>query len=417
MVTLGVSRTDYERDLPMPNLILLAHVPTDAVNEGFLPAARHLGLHVTLLTDQAEAHRRHFAAQNLPAYPDCIIECDVFSPIAVINEISRYAERPSAIFSNSDHLQTSTAMAADYFGLPGKDWKVTYRAKNKAAMRSHLRDQGVDVLWHAVVTDDDGLAGLSDVPFPCVAKPREGVGSQLVRFCEGMDALTEHCRDIWSDDPGRPVLIEDYMAGELYTLETLGDGKDILVLGGFHVALSPPPDFMEIEGRWGDWLTASQRDAVLDQVCGVGVGFGSCHTEFVLTPKGPRIIEINYRTVGDHMEFMLEHTLEMALFEKILRLHLGESLGKCSVAQRAALIRYFPTEKAGQILSAPEGFLYADGGTRVKFRPLRSPGDRMTVTRSNKDYLGVLDASAPDEATLDRVVAQAQAQLSWDILP
>ena len=207
------------------------------------------------------------------------------------------------------------------------------------------------------------------------------------------------------------------MAGELYTLETLGDGKDILVLGGFHVALSPPPDFMEIEGRWGDWLTASQRDAVLDQVCGVGVGFGSCHTEFVLTPKGPRIIEINYRTVGDHMEFMLEHTLEMALFEKILRLHLGESLGKCSVAQRAALIRYFPTEKAGQILSAPEGFLYAGGGTRVEFRPLRSPGDRMTVTRSNKDYLGVLDASAPDEATLDRVVAQAQAQLSWDIVP
>lgn len=401
----------------MPNLILLAHVPTDAVNEGFLPAARRLGLHVTLLTDQAEAHRRHFAAQNRPAYPDSIIECDVFQPIAVINELGRCPERPSAIFSNSDHLQTSTALAADYFGLPGKDWKVTYRAKNKAAMRSHLRDQGVDVLWHAVVTDDDGLAGLPDVPFPCVAKPREGVGSQFVRFCEGLDTLTAHCRDIWSDHPGRAVLIEDYMAGELYTLETLGDGNDILVLGGFQVALSPPPNFVEIEGRWGDWLTVEQRDALLEQIRAVGVGFGSCHTEFVLTPKGPRIIEINYRTVGDHMEFMLEHTMEMALFEKILRLHLGEPLGRCSVAQRVALIRYFPTEKAGQILSAPQELLHAGGGTRVEFRPLRRPGDRMTVTRSNKDYLGVLSASAPDEATLDKVVAQAQAQLSWDIIP
>jgi len=399
----------------MPNLILLAHVPTDAVNEGFLPAARHLGLHVTLLTDQADAQRRHFAAQGLPAYPDSIIECDVFNPVAVINEISRYAQRPSAIFSNSDHLQTSTALAADYFGLPGKDWKVAYRAKNKAAMRSHLRDQGVDVLWHAVVTDDDGLAELSDVPFPCVAKPREGVGSQLVRFCEGMDALTVHCRDIWNDDPGRAVLIEDYMAGELYTLETLGDGKDIIVLGGFHVALSPPPDFVEIEGRWGDWLTTDQRDAVLEQIHAVGVGFGSCHTEFVLTPKGPRIIEINYRTVGDHMEFMLEHTLNMALFEKILHLHLGEPLGRCPLANRVAAIRYFPTDTAGEIISAPESFLRTHDGLRAEYRALRRPGERMAITRSNKDYLGVLSVSAPDNVMLENALKEASTALIWDI--
>lgn len=401
----------------MPNLLLLAHVPTDAVNEGFLPAARQLGLQVTLLTDQAEAHRRHFSAVDLPAHPESIIQCDVFNPVAVINEISRNARQPSAIFSNSDHLQTSAALAADYFGLPGKDWKAAYRAKNKAAMRGYLRDQGVDVLWHAVVTDDDGLADLSPVPFPCVAKPREGVGSQLVRFCEDRDALAAHCRDIWSNDAGRAVLIEDYIPGELYTLETLGDGKDIIVLGGFHVALSPPPDFMEMEGRWGDWLTAAQRDAVLEQIRTVGVGFGSCHTEFVLTPNGPRIIEINYRTVGDHMEFMLEHTLDMALFEKILRLHLGEPLGRCSVAQRSAAIRYFPIEKAGEILSAPEGFLQTDAGTRVEFRPLRSVGDRMTITRSNKDYLGVLSASAPNSAMLNEAMGEARERLSWDIIP
>ncbi|QPI71972.1 ATP-grasp domain-containing protein [Sphingobium sp. Cam5-1] len=401
----------------MPTLILLAHVPTDAVNEGFLPAARRLGLEVTLLTDQAEAHHRHFAAADRPAYPDKIVECDVFNPVAVINEISRCTERPAAIFSNSDHLQTSAALAADYFGLPGKDWKTTYRAKNKAAMRCHLRDLGIDTLWHAVVTDEDGLAALCGVPFPCVAKPREGVGSQLVRFCEEKAALVAHCRQVWRADPGRAVLIEDYMAGELYTLETLGDGKDIAVLGGFHVALSPPPDFVEIEGRWGSWLTAEQKDAVLGQIQAVGVGFGSCHTEFVMTPKGPRIVEINYRTVGDHMEFMLEHTLDMALFEKILRLHLGEPLGQCSLAARVAAIRYFPADEAGEIVSAPEAFLRTHGGLRVEYRSLRRPGERVAITHSNKDYLGVLSASAPDRATLDAAMAEARAALSWEIRP
>ncbi len=41
-------------------LILLTHVPTESVNDGFLPAARNLGLSPILLTDQAEAHRQHW---------------------------------------------------------------------------------------------------------------------------------------------------------------------------------------------------------------------------------------------------------------------------------------------------------------------------------------------------------------------
>ena len=91
-------------------MIVLAHVPTDSVNEGFLPAARSLGLSVTLLTDCADAHRAHFARSGLPAYPDDILSCDVFNPLAVIDALTQRAVRPAAIFSNSDHLQTSTSV-------------------------------------------------------------------------------------------------------------------------------------------------------------------------------------------------------------------------------------------------------------------------------------------------------------------
>lgn len=397
----------------MPALILLAHVLTDAVNEGFLPAARRLGLNVTLLTDQAEAHRRYFAATDRAAYPDHILQCDVFDPFAVIDAITRTDPKPAAIFSNSDHLQTSTALAAAYFGLPGKDWKTTYRAKNKAAMRAHLRELGIDTLWYAVVTREDQLSERSDVPFPCVAKPREGVASQLVRFCADAEELRGHCRTIWSADPGRAVLIEDYIAGELYTLETLGDGQNLLVLGGFHVTLSPPPDFIEIEGHWGDWLTGAQRDEVVRQIRTVGVCFGSCHTEFVLTPQGPRIIEINYRTVGDHMEFMLEHTLDIALFEKILCIHLGEPLEGIRLADRVAGIRYFPTKRAGTLCAAPEDSLRIEGDLRVQFRRLRHPGDHIRVTRSNKDYLGILSVSAASQGAVGAAIASESARLSW----
>ncbi|MGL1590381.1 ATP-grasp domain-containing protein, partial [Vibrio parahaemolyticus] len=67
------------------------------------------------------------------------------------------------------------------------------------------------------------------------------------------------------------------------TLETLGDGRQIMAFGGFRVTLAEPPNFVELAAEWGDVLPPAQRAAVLDQITRFGVGFGSCHTEFILT--------------------------------------------------------------------------------------------------------------------------------------
>lgn len=397
----------------MANLVIVAHVPTDAVNDGFLPAARRIGLSVTLLTDHADAHERHFARPDLPAYPDQIIACDVFNPLAVVEALD--GRQPAAIFSNSDHLQTSTAAAAAHLGLPGKDQRVVYRAKNKAAMRAYMTQKGIDMLWHRVVTSETDLVTVTEAPFPCVVKPREGVGSQLVRLVHNLDELRRYCRAVWTDRPGCVLLVEDYISGDLYTLETLGDGRSIRALGGFRVTLSDPPHFVELAAEWGNWLTADQQAAIMNQIEAFGVAFGSCHTEFVLTPNGPRLIEINYRTVGDRREFLLEETLDFPLFETILRLHLGEQLPDLEPGGRTAAMRYFPAGKAGELIKAPDAFNECGDGIWLNYRPLRREGDTVALTNSNKDYLGVLCASAPDTAALAQAMQAAGAGLSWDI--
>lgn len=208
----------------MKEIILVAHIPTDSANQGFIPAAKALGLRVVLLTDCVASHREYFSQTGLSAYPDQTVACDVFNPLAIVEAVTRRAGRPAALFSNSDHLQASTALAAQYFGLPGKDWRTTYRAKNKAEMRAHLAALGLDRLWHAVVCDSASLSMLaSDVPFPCVVKPREGVASQHVSMSRDWEELAAQCAAIWAMHPGQALLIEEYIDGPLYTLETLGD--------------------------------------------------------------------------------------------------------------------------------------------------------------------------------------------------
>ena len=399
----------------MATLYVLAHVSTAPINEGFLPAACALGLNIVLLTDCADAHRAHFAQGGLPAYPDEIVPCDVFNPLAVIDAITRRGDRPAAIFSNSDHLQTATAIAASYFGLPGKDWRTTYAAKNKAEMRRRLAELGIDTLWHAVVCDAEAVAALGEVPMPCIVKPREGVASQQVSLARSRAELAEQCAAIWAEHPGQTLLLEAYMEGPLYTLETLGDGQSIRALGGFRVALSQPPYFVELEAVWGTGLPASVEAEVLEIIRRFGVGFGACHTEFVLTPQGPRLIEINYRSIGDYREFLLRDTLQFPLFEQVLRLHLGQPLPTLEVPRRAAWIRYFTAGQSGTLRSAPGASLHEDDGIRLSYQPLRQVGDAIQLTNSNKDYVGVLRGSGPDAGGLAAAVEKASSQFAWEI--
>lgn len=400
----------------MRDIVILAHVPTDSVNLGFIPAAQRRGLSVVLLTDAAEAHRHYFGQSGLAAYPREIIACDVFNPLAVIDALTCREQTPAAIFSNSDHLQTSTAIAAEYFRLPRKDWHITYRAKNKAEMRAALKAQGLDMLWHAVVCDPAALARTLDgVPFPCIVKPREGVASQQVSLSRDRAELAAQCAAAWSKHPGQPLLLEEYIAGPLCTLETLGDGERLCVLGGFQVKLSPPPHFVELEACWGTGLSAEQEAGVIDIIRRFGIGFGACHTEFVMTGAGPRLIEINYRSIGDYREFLLQDTLGLPLFEIILGLYAGEPLPQLDIAPGAALIRYFTAQSAGRLTGVPEAFDRRADDIRITFKPLRAIGETVNLTHSNKDYLGVLRGTGTDMRRLGLEMDRIGSELVWTI--
>ncbi|HZV98569.1 MAG TPA: ATP-grasp domain-containing protein [Methylophilaceae bacterium] len=400
----------------MRELIIIAHVPTDAINEGFMPAAKALGLSIILLTDCAQTHREHFVQAGLVAYPDEIIACDVFNPMAIIDAISSRAQHPAAIFSNSDHLQSSTALAAQYFGLPGKNWQTTYRAKNKAEMRKHLASIGIDILWHTVVSNAEELGQYAQaMPLPCIVKPREGVASMHVSLARDYDELSAQCASIWAEYPGQALLLEEYIEGPLYTLETLGDGKDIAVLGGFQVKLSQPPHFVELDAIWGTGLPPQSEARVLQMIREFGIGFGACHTEFVMSENGPRLIEINYRNIGDYREFLLRDTLQIPLFETVLQLYLGESLPAFDIPGNAAWIRYFTASETGQLQHAPAAFAVAEEALKLSYTPLRQVGDIIRLTNSNKDYLGVLRGSGTCAQRLAAAIADASQKLAWEI--
>ncbi|MGO4618202.1 acetyl-CoA carboxylase biotin carboxylase subunit family protein [Nocardia sp. 2YAB30] len=393
-------------------LCLLALNPTDSVSEGFLPAAARLGLEVIVLTEEPDPHcRRH---------PDLrIVACPVRDHRAVIAALTDLPPA-DAIFTNSDHLQASAAGAAAHFGLPGKDRRVARRVKNKALMRRHLADAGLDAVWSRELAADEDPSVLADldVPSPCVVKPREGVASENVVLVTRPADLIMCCKEIRHQRPDAALVVEEYLDGPLYTLETLGDGDRRTVLGGFATTLSAPPYFVELRHTFTPAHPEPIVAQVLAQLDALGIGFGSCHTEFVVQHGRARLIEVNYRAIGDQCDLALEQVLGIPLFERILRVHLGEALPVDLGIRHggAARIDHICAPDAGRLIAVPDSSDSIVEGVSLSYRKLRDIGARCEISHTNRDYIGVLRTVGSDSAAVDRAAEEFLATQRWEVV-
>ncbi len=474
-------------------LYLLALNPTASVTEGFLPAAGRLGLDVTVLTEPGYEAAHHAACARAagPGAVPRVLGCRVRDAAEVVAAVGADAGRGAdfALFSNSDHLQTQTALAAAYFGLPGKDWRAALRVKNKAQMRRHLAAArtlpgprsaapptaparrasarpaasapaqptaaapdvppaapdvppaapdvppaapdvppaapDVPPVRAAELGPGEDLArfaGSHGVPYPCVVKPREGVASEDVVLAGDEAALRGAAARIRERRPGAALVVEEFLRGELHTLETLGDGHGTLhVLGGFRTELSAPPHFVEERLTFEpDAAGRPYAAQVLGLLAVLGVGFGACHTEFVVGEDGrARIVEVNYRAIGDDGDLLLAEVLDVPLFDHVLRTHLGVPLPAALGARADGRARQEcpRADRAGTLTAAPGPVERRVDGVRLAYRPVRAVGERHELYHTNRDYLGIVRASGTDQAAVDRAVDGFLAAQCWQITP
>ncbi|HCI5999560.1 TPA: ATP-grasp domain-containing protein [Klebsiella variicola subsp. variicola] len=381
--------------------VIISHVVNAAVTEGFVPAARRLGYPVVLLTDHPMAHNQLLDDSIR------VIECDVFNPLSILDTLTEWGIIPAALFSNSDHLQTATAIAATALGLPAKDWQICYAAKEKWRMRQRLQEHNLPSVWSTQLLPD--AEPCADWPWPVVIKPGQGVASMDVRLLEDH----ARCQQYLSSLPSRQtLLVEAFMSGPLFTLETLGDGNELVAVGGFDVELSEPPHFVEMSARWGGEHSTQWKQQALEQLRAFGVGFGVCHSEFIVTADGPVLVEINYRSIGDGREFLLDRLLPEGWFTPILRLHLSDPLPPVKPAVGEALIHYLVAQQNGTLCQAPQ----PEKAEGVHYRALKDQGDRIELTHSNKDYLGVLYLEASNTGQLEQLTGRILGALEWEIV-
>ncbi|MFB7511971.1 MULTISPECIES: ATP-grasp domain-containing protein [unclassified Streptomyces] len=216
----------------------------------------------------------------------------------------------AGVFTYDESLVHAASRLAEALGLPGSAPDAVLACRDKATTRERLTAAGVPQPACTPVSTAAEARGAADATgYPVVVKARGLAGSLGVVRADHGDAVEAAFEAASSANwPGVPryeadVLVEEYLTGPEISIDAVVvDGVCApMIVARKQVGMDP---YFEETGHTVDAADPLLTDPeLLDQLHRIhqalGFAHGATHTEFKLTPKGPRLVEINARLGGD----------------------------------------------------------------------------------------------------------------------
>jgi S-sulfo-L-cysteine synthase (3-phospho-L-serine-dependent) len=396
--------------------------PLSSTSFQAMHAAREGGLEVLFVTSAASQYAGIDGFADLLAESvDGVVECDTGDGEAIAAALrERCGGRLGGVTTMAEHFVVPTARAARVLGLPGLDPGAAEVSRSKLLTRRRCVEAGLPAPRFATAgTVEEALAAAAAVGLPCVVKPEDEAGGIDVALCWDEAEVASHVAYVAgkaTNYRGQPrpsrVLVEEYLAGQEISVETLTHRGATRVLGVTDKeVLSGSQSFIEMGHTFPSCLPDDVVESCVatatEAMRAVGFDHGAAHTEIKITCDGPRVIEINARPAGDHIADLVARATGVD--------YLALSVGLAVDAAPDAPVRW-RRGAAVRFLTAPAGVVRSVRGAELARRLPGivecsigvAPGRRLAEPRSNLDRLGHVLAVA-DTAYL--AARQADAAL------
>ncbi|MET9115253.1 ATP-grasp domain-containing protein [Streptomyces longwoodensis] len=255
-----------------------------------------------------------------------------------------------AVVSYSESEIVLAAELAEALGLPGLPVEAARLCRDKHRQRELLNRTGLSPTASVLVHDvQEGLRAAADIGYPVVVKPRGlsgslGVGrvsgpADFTRFfglASGVDTM-----GLASDG----FLVEECVTGTEFLVDVWSSGgtAEVVYSGRKYMANDPYPiDTGHImgEGALPDAEYAAGLALARDAVLAAGIDRTIANLDVVLTPDGPRVMEINGRPAGDLAPVIADLGTGLSVGGLLADAALGRPLHAEPVPNRAAGIKF-----------------------------------------------------------------------------
>ncbi len=303
---------------------------------------------------------------------ECARELDIFGdPEGARAWLEKeHAGQPfDAVLTLYDAAGPFTAAMAARLGLRGIRPEVAQICRDKYRQREAMRKAGLEVPGYRLIDLTADLGGqVADLRFPLVVKPVNGMASLGVTMADNLtdlkaavdlvQSINVEQLDIiaGSSDDGRSgVLVEEFIDGPEYCVESVSDARDTTVLAISDKGNLRGPYFEE-----RTFITPARLDpGVAERIAWavrashrqIGIDFGASHTELRLRADGmPVLLEIGARMGGSGtVHFLVETATGVDYLGVVLHqvIH-GELPELRPVARRVAADWIMPVTGSGE---------------------------------------------------------------------
>ena len=321
----------------------------------------------------------------------------------------------------------TVAAVAEALGLPGLSTGVAAVAQHKLRMKEALAAGRVPIPRFAPAHDlDEARAACAVVGFPAVMKPVDNSASRGVTLVAGPEdvarAFVVATTHGFAD---RTVLVEEYLPGPQLSTESIFVGDRLITTGyadrNYARHAETFPHFVE-DGHTVPSVHEDVRPAVEAAIAraaaALGIAWGVVKGDVVLSPDGPKLIEIAARLSGGRFS---TDTVPLATGVEIVRAAIATAVGDRPAEadlqptrRRAAAQRYlFPPCGRVRAVRGADGAAVLPGVTRVELYV--APGDRQPPITHHAVRAGYVIATADDRETAVRRARKAIAAIEIEV--
>ncbi|MCX5398295.1 biotin carboxylase [Streptomyces sp. NBC_00102] len=261
-----------------------------------ITGAKELGIDVVLV------HEEGAYDPSIAEHCERIVHVPINDGPAILAALRPlHAERPfDRVLTTTEPAAESTGYVVDALGLPGVSEATARALKDKALTRELLDKHGISPVRYTMVSSPEAAAAFADeVGGDIVLKPVDGVASLHIHLAANAGEAAEAWTRLDADGI-TGIIAEEFLTGPVVSVDSFS-------YAGRHV----PIGYSEyrMNDRYVEWEVSTPsryavphldalRTLTVQLLDAVGLTEGPSHSEFVLTPQGPRVLESHARLAG-----------------------------------------------------------------------------------------------------------------------
>lgn len=369
------------------------------------PLLKQMGHHYTFVTRNPNHYTNPDGTQHpVLALANTILTTETNNVPDLITFLRpHHAHQPfDGVITICDYYIETVAAVARALELPAAFSSSVELERQKHRMRETLDRGGVpNPAYRITYTWDETRQAASEIGYPLVLKASDLASSAFVRLVQNeaelqsaFGSLAEFPVNFRQQPRQHLYLLEEYMTGDELSVEACTVQGLTAIIGITDKSVTGAPYFIEDGHMFPAALDAGLAEAVHELVrqalVAVGHDHGVSHTEVKLTPKGPRIVEINPRPGGNYIVDLTRYVTGVDLLEALVNLALGlpPRLTVVDTGIRSAAIKMIVPPHGGHIAAVHVADSLAHDPAVVDWQLDPVAGTDVETPIDNACYLG-----------------------------